>query len=250
MTAQEEFRAKAAKLKEEARLKEEAEAKSIAKIKADSAKAKELRVADMSQYSAMGMADIDDSDIKPPMMFLVQGIKDKSELKDQNGNECPDGKFYMKGTNEILDKVEAYFVYTKKAFYHKEGNTWDNSKMYRTICIRKDTMRPFAMNFNKSNTWSLSDLFSIAKAKPPIFVYNTEINITLTTNKEGIKFWKIVVTVKNRETDQDTLNFLLEKAQIFDRMGAAAVDEENVNEAIINNHSKPTEEITADDVPF
>lgn len=257
MTPQEELRAKIAKQREEARAKEEAEAKGIAKIKADSAKARELRVADMTPYGSLGMSDIDDSDIRPPSLILVQGIKDKSELKDQNGNECPDGKFFLKGTNEILDKLEAYFIYTHKDIYHidpekmrQSDERWQDTKMYRTIAVRKDTMTPFALNFAKSNSWSLSGLFSLAKAKPPIFVYNTEISKTLVTTKDNFQFWKIVVTVKERATDPELVNFLLEKAQIFDRMGAAAIDEDNINETMVNGQKPAKEEITPDDVPF
>jgi hypothetical protein len=183
----------------------------------------------LKSLSNIGMKGIDAEDIRPPMMFLVQGIKDKSELVDKDGHQCPDGKFFLKGVNEIVDTVQGNFVWVKKDHYKKEGNVWDGTRMYRVIFVRTSDMMPFAMNFNKSSLSALSDLFTAKTSQGyPLFVFKTEIKAVLTTNKQGIQYWKTVVNVRGLEDDSEKLAKLQELAQQFDMRSDIPVADEEI----------------------
>lgn len=263
MTPQEELRAKIARQREEAKAKEEAEAKSIAKIKEDSKQSRLAKVADMSVYAGLGMQNIDGEDIRPPRMFLVQNIKNKTELVDQNGRECPDGKYFLKGTNEILDSLSVNFVMIRKDHYQaKEGENpvWNGVRWYRAIAVRKDNMMPFIIDFKKSSCNALADLITLQQTeKMPVFIYNCELKTMIKRNKQGNDYFASVVTVQGKEEDPEKLNFLLEKAQLFGNRQDLVIDEEEVEEngnggvrveKTVEFKKRPTEEISSEDIPF
>jgi hypothetical protein len=236
-------------------------------VEAEGKKAALVTLESLRSRASVGMNNIGAEDIMPPQMFLVQGIKDKSELVDQNGVQCPDGKLFLKGMNEVLDSVEGYFVWVKRDTYVKEGNRWSGSKMYKTIFVRASDMLTIAVNFNKSNNASLSDLFTSKVTKNfPLFVFKTKIGIALAKNKEGIQFFKLAVTVKGIEEDPVKLTMLSTIADRFDQKSDMDIAQEvedvktveksftNRNEEVIGPDMEDTTnfpaEVEGEDIPF
>lgn len=199
----------------------------------------------------IGMNNINAAeDIQPPKMFLVQGIKDKSELVDNMGNQCPDGKFYLKGLNEILEAVTGYFIWVKRDTYVKEGNKWSGSKMYKTIFVREKDMLPISIDFNKSNTNSLSDLFTAKMTQRyPLFAFKTEMKVMLAKNKDNVQFFKVVVNVKGLEEDGQKLTLLSQLAERFDQTASEEVYEEvSVEEKESQDLDQSAQEAFAQDI--
>lgn len=195
------------------------------------------KIATIDQYrkfANMGMNGITAEDIQPPTAFLVQSIKDKSELKDADGNECPDGSYFLKGTNEIFKSKEIYVVYVKKDYFKvKEGSKtdmkWDGVRMYRTVVVRADDMTPFAITFSKSSLGALNDLFTVSTSKNlPIFLFKCELNRVIATNENGDDYFKSVVLVKGVEEDPDIMEKIFEQAQRFDIGNNATRGEQKV----------------------
>jgi hypothetical protein len=175
----------------------------------------------------IGLKNMTAEDVKPPTLLLVQGDMDKSQLLDNEGQECPNGKLFLKGFNEVLDELEAYFVYIKADIYrNQESEIWDNSKMYGTIAVRKEDMQEFSMTFRKSSNYALSDLLTTKIAqKLPIFVFLTEIKVAERINKKGQKYFVTAVNVKGIEEDPQVLTRLNELAKKYDSLGANLYDE-------------------------
>ena len=197
-------------------------------------KNKELATTDYSKYANIGLKGITNEDIRPPIAFLVQSIKDKSELIGQDGNECPDGSFFLKGVNEVFKSMTVYFVWIKKDHYQVKEDSmtdsrWDGSRMYRAIAVKADDMTPFAINFVKSSLGALNDLLTAAKSKNiPIFLFKCELKAVLATNKAGNDYFKAVVSVKSIEGDKETCDKLFAMAQGFDMKEEVATQEDEV----------------------
>lgn len=238
-------------------------------------KNKDLVVADYSKYANIGLKDITNEDIRPPVAFLVQSIKDKSELVGQDGRECPDGSFFLKGVNEVFKSMTVYFVWIKKDHYQvkedsKTDMRWDGSRMYRTIAVRADDMTPFAISFVKSSLGAVNDLLTAAKSKNlPVFLFKCELKAVLTTNKTGNDYFKAVVSVKSIESDKDICDRLFAMAQGFDIKDDVKTQEDEVIEAQPEQSAaevaevmdqepeqqaptgeKPEVEDVSDDIPF
>jgi hypothetical protein len=221
---------------------------------------------DYSAYANLGLKGITAEDIRPPMAFLVQGIKDKTELVDPEGQKCPDGSYYMKGSGEIFESMPVYFVWVKKDHYQvKEGSItderWDGSRMYRCIAIRADEMEPFAINFTKSSLGALNDLFTMSKSKNlPVFIFKCELRVAIKTNKEGQSYFVSVVAVQGVETDPEILKRLFVFAKGFDSQDEVPRSADEVMESLAAGEPElePTETMidsdiaaqVADDVPF
>ena len=191
----------------------------------------EIVLQEYSKFAQLGMKNITAEDIRPPVAFLVQGIKDKSELVDGAGTKCPDGSFFLKGVNEIFESKEVYFVWIKKDHYQakegsESGDKWDGSRMYRAVAVRADDLTPFAINFQKSSLGGLNDLLTAKSSKNlPLFVFKTELKSVLTTNKKGNDYFKSVVVIKGIEDDPEVLGKLLSMAQGFDNQADISLDE-------------------------
>lgn len=249
------------------------------KLKAEKAKEEEktmnetkaLATSDYSKYAGMGMKNITAEDIRPPMMFMVQGNIDKTELVDAKGKQCPDGHYYIKSFKEVLKKVSGYIVWVRKDHYkapQEASNSdirWDGSRMYRVIFIRKDTMQPIAITFKKSSLSALNDLFTVSKVKNlPIFLFEVELEAVSTTNKKGQKYFKSVVSVVGPEKDTATLDKLFTMAQGFDGKDEVETDDqdepadEDMTQTVEDSglmDSEPVEEAETqetedDDIPF
>lgn len=242
------------------------------KIKAEKAEkekkemneSKALATADYSKYAGMGMKNITAEDIRPPMMFMVQGNVDKTELVDAKGKQCPDGHYYIKSFKEVLKKVRGYVIWVRKDHYQAPENgsqsdeRWDGSRMYRVIFVRKDTMTPIAITFKKSSLNALNDLFTVSKVKNlPIFLFETELEAVSTTNKKGQTYFKSVVNVIDPEKDTEILDKLFTMAQGFDGKEEVETDDdesevEDVTQSDVEDSGlMDAEEVEeTDDVPF
>jgi hypothetical protein len=224
---QKKFKEMGDKLKAERLAKEEQEKAMEDQAKSELAKNKEQSLTDegMAQYVNMGMHNIDTEDMRPPTLMLVQAIKNKSELCDVLGNECPDGKMFMKGTNEILDEIESYFIYIKKDHYIVKDKDkasenelkFDGSPMYNCICIRASNFTPFFIKFKKSSLTAPQDLITIQKSNKtiPLFLYKTRIRVITKQNKDGKTYFKNTVTVIGIEADQIAREILRDAAVMY-----------------------------------
>ncbi len=222
-----------------------------------------LTTTDYSQYSGIGLKGITSEDIRPPVAFLVQGIKDKSELVDGAGTKCPDGSFFLKGINEIFESKEVYFVWIKKDHYQvKEGSKtdikWDGSRMYRAIAVQASDLTPFAINFQKSSLGALNDLLTAKSSKNlPLFVFKTELKSVLATNKNGDDYFKAVVVVKGIEENKEVLDKVFMIAKGFDSQDIINTEEETIEQKVTEEliNDPPAEEVNkavdvSDDIPF
>lgn len=222
---------------------------------------------DSLKGSNIGMKNITAEDVRPPMMFLVQNIKDKSELCDNSGKECPDGRYFLKGVNEILESVSASIIWVKKDHYQKEGSIWDGVRMYKAIAVRLSDMMPFAINFQKSSVNALTDLFTAKTSQGyPLFAFKVEIKVTMATNKAGIQFFKSVVNVRGLIDDPAKLAKLQSLAVQFDMRDVDIEPEEESVESVKtvqtfdpsvdqmpdteDTTNYPSEVSDTDDVPF
>lgn len=226
---------------------------------------KAMTTTDYSQYANMGMKNITAEDIRPPMMFLVQGSIDKTELVDAKGKECPDGQFYIKSFKEVLKKVRGYVIWIRKDHYEVRDEhptesdiRWSGSRMYRVVFVRKDDLTPLAITFKKSSLSALSDLLTVSKSKNlPVFLFEVEIEAVTTTNKKGQIYFKSVVNVIGPEQNEETKEKLFIMSQGFDtqdevkeseeEVSTPSVSEEDLNDSgIMVNES----EELIDDIPF
>lgn len=249
------------------KIKAEKEAKEKEQEKMNESKA--LTTTDYSKYAGMGMKNITAEDVRPPMMFMVQGNVDKKELVDQKGKECPDGHYYIKSFKEVLKKVSGYVIWVRKDHFQARDDAsdsdqrWDGSRMYRVIFVRKDTMTPIAITFKKSSLSALNDLFTVSKVKNlPIFLFETEIEAVSTTNKKGQTYFKSVVNVIGPEKDTKILDKLFVMAQGFDGQEEVETEEdpEDITPQTVEDSGlmdEPTEEElnnsdddVSDDIPF
>lgn len=224
-----------------------------------------LTTTDYSKYAGMGMQNITAEDIRPPVIFMVQNIRDKSELVDQKGKECPDGSFYIKSLKEVHKSLKGYIIWVRKDHYKAPDDAsdsdirWDGSRMYRAIFVRKDTMQPIAITFKKSSLSALNDLFTVSRMKNlPIFLFATELKSILTTNKNGDQYFKMVLDVLGPEKDTQVLDKLFTMAQGYDGKEEVETDED-VNEEDLAEAgiTEPTDEdlensddSVADEIPF
>lgn len=213
-------------------------------------KGSEIAVTDYSQYSNVGLKGLTSEDIRPPVAFLVQSIKNKSELVDAEGKECPDGSFFLKGTNEIFKTMPVYVIWIKKDHYQVKENSktddrWQGSRMYRTIMVRASDLTPFAINFAKSSLGGLNDLLTAAKSKNlPIFIFKCELRAVLAQNKEGISYFKSVVAITGQETDKERLDFIFDLAKGFDSLEQVTTQEDEVEEVVTAaKPSNPTKSV-------
>lgn len=216
------------KLKAEKEAEKESDKKVMNETKA-------MVTTDYSKYANMGMKNITSEDIRPPVMFLVQNIKDRSELVDLNGNQCPDGSFYIKSFNEIIKSIRGYIIWVRKDHFTMGQNSsasdqkWDGSRMYRAIFIRKDTLQPLAITFKKSSLSALNDLFTVSKVKNlPLFLFEVDLKNVVTTNKKGESYFKSVAQVIGQEQNPEVLQKLFSMAQEYDGQEEVEVQDDEV----------------------
>lgn len=225
-----------------------------------------------AKYSNMGLKNISADDIKPPLLFMVQGIKDKSELVDATGRECPEGHFFLKGVNEIYKEIEVYVVWIKRDHFvlkpddDRTNPAWDGTPLYRTIMVKADDLSPLAFTFQKSSLNGLQNLLTAKISKNlPIFVFKCVLKTILTTSKDGKNdYYKSVVGVKSIETDKEVLDKVFSLAQGFDLKEQVITQEDGTDEEVEAAEVEETVEDTsvpdqanstiaqdvADDVPF
>src|SRR5258708_29834288 len=104
MSAIDEARAKAKKFKEEAAAERE-------DVKVEETAAKQeldvirpISLDRLKGMGKMGMKGVEVEDILPPRVVMIQGVKDRSELQDMEGNETKDGQFFHTSKRAIYSK--------------------------------------------------------------------------------------------------------------------------------------------------
>lgn len=216
---------------------------------------KDIALAELTKNKNIGLKNIDAEDIKPPMAFLVQGNIDKTELVDSDGKECPDGSFYLKGTNEVFKTIDSYLIWLKKEHFKagdeasESDSKWDGSRMYRAILVRKSDMMPFAITFKKSSLNAASDLLTSVKSKNlPVYLFNVVLKAVETTNKSGQTYFKSVLGVGEIEKDIETLGKLFKLASGFDFNDEVSTDESGSTPTTRGEDTE--EEKGSDDIPF
>ncbi len=184
-------------------------------------KEKALALADLKKMAKVGMKNVDPLDIKPPRVILVQGIKDKSELKDKSGVVCPDGQFFSDGANEIFEKMACYILYAAKGTHiNKRHPDRGDLPKYDAIGMKPDGQL-FTITFKNTGRNALSKLFTATKVQGlPMFAFQCSLETKLIngTDEQGqpLQWWIPVIRVGEVETDAKILAELIRLAKGLD----------------------------------
>lgn len=195
---------------------------------------------DMRKNLSMGMKQVDPNDIRPPRVILVQNIKDKTELKDNSGKECPDGSYFNSGTNEIFEKLDCYFIYAKKGVHvNKLHEDWGELPKYDAIAVNTKG-KMFAITFKNTSRNALSKVFTaVSSQRYPMFAFKCSLETKMISD-DGKSWYISVVRVGEIEPDQGRLNRLMKMAQRFD-----ILDVEFDKNGVVND-----EEDYSENLPF
>jgi len=170
----------------------------------------------IKSMAGVGMSQVDPKDIRPPRVLLVQNIKDKTDLKDKSGKECPDGHFFSDGNNEIFDKMPCYFLYAEKGTHiNKKHPEYGDLDKYDVIGMKEDGQL-FTITFKNTSRNAMSKLFTATKVNGyPMFAFKCSLEAKLISDDE--KSWYVaVVRVGELETDGEILGKAMELAKEFD----------------------------------
>jgi len=240
------------------------------KDKAVKSEIKKSAMLDLKKLASVGMQKVDPLDVKPPRVILVQNIKDKSELKDKSGKECPEGQFFNDGNNEIFEKLDCYILYASKGTHvNKRHLDWGELPKYDAIGMKIDDGQLFAITFKNTGRNALSKLFTANKVQGyPMFSFKCSLETKLINGAdksgEPLQWWIPVVRVGDIETDEKKLRKASEIAISLDARSGINFDEadeetevlgvvkevkvEEVAEVLGVEENKEVEE--KDDIPF
>ena len=268
MSAIDEARAKAKKFKEEAAAERE-------DVKVEETAAKQeldvirpISLDRLKGMGKMGMKGVEVEDILPPRVVMIQGVKDRSELQDMEGNETKDGQFFHTSKRAIYSKFEGYIVYVKKGTWvDKQHPDWGELDKFDAIGVLKDDLTMFAITFKKTGRKALSSLFTaVTSTGQPMFCFNLSFESKIlhgVDRKTGqpLEWFIPVVRVGKPEEDPMVLGTLLKIASQFDAKpdvefddeeaaGSTRVPPQPVDDAPWNNQEEQAPQDVDPDVAF
>lgn len=198
-----------------------------------------LTIADpgmLAEISNMGMKGVDQTDILPPYVCMVNSATQQNDMQDKEGKHPLFGQYYHSG-NKIYDQFDAYIVWANKIQMvdkNHKGEVFQRNEQgeplipaYRVIAVMDEDMSLFSMKFKKTAYYALSSLFSISKSsKKPMFGFLVHFeNAKRTRTKNGqVQTWYVpVLRVKDFVTDASKFDELYQIASKYDKKNIAEV---------------------------
>jgi len=189
----------------------------------------------------IGMSRVDQKDIRPPMILLMQKSSALEDFIDKKGDSPKLGQFFHNGQMKILEKIECYILYAEKGFYINKRKAEEGKKpQYRAIGAMADDLTLFAMLFRSSSLYALGGLFTATKSmQRPMYSIKVTIETKMLENKDG-KWWIPAIRKIELDNTPEKLMELYELAKGLDRQV----------ETVAENDEKETPEPKEEGPPF
>ena len=175
---------------------------------------------------ALGMEDLDSSDIPVPTLYLIQS---NSKARDDDGRPYIPGKFFYKPLKKAYDIVNAHILSIQKDTRPSFANREVMESTYILFGVIMPEYLPFRLFCKGYGYGAVKRLNGEVKAyRKPLFTLNIKIGSTQKENEKG-NFFVPEFYINNFETDSDKLMTLFELAKQFsdnrDKLKTDAVTE-------------------------